>query len=146
MHTYVLHPPSHLTFLDWMEWNIYPHRDRETNGVWTVVFSVCVWNLWKWRNGLVFRGLDVPLALKIYRILHSLRDLFSLLLTVVDTGVSSLVHGLMDRVDSTASWMVYLKPSVKSEGRCAGGGGVIRNCEGRWQCGFSVHLGQCLVP
>ena len=73
-------------------------------------------------------------------------DLVSLLLTVVDTGVSSLVHGLMDRVDSTASWMVYLKPSVKSEGRCAGGGGVIRNCEGRWQCGFSVHLGQCLVP
>ena len=123
----------------WLKVNCQSKVSHSSSIPWAYVFTFSIWNLWKQRNGMVFSNKILN------ENLHSVSKNQALEYFYCVGKLGSLKN----KVVCNISW---IKPptdwcklntdgaSLGNPGK-AGGGGVIRDCEGRWMRGFARSIG-----
>ncbi|KAK9988891.1 hypothetical protein SO802_029130 [Lithocarpus litseifolius] len=129
----------HLSLADWLSTNCLDSYLNRINGIlWSIVFPLAVWNLWKHRNIMVFQ--NSPLNLN----LHSLRmKAATEYFYCVGKWPASKRHSVI--------LVCWYKPQegwfkLNLDGASLGnpekvGGGLIRDSYGRWIKGFMIYIG-----
>ena len=125
---------------DWMAVNGKMDTAKNQNSPpWKIIFSFAVWNIWKNRNHVVFKGRYLNPRLAKFITNHALEFFFCASLPkAVRTQVLELVK--WDRPE--IGWMkLNIDGLALGNPGSAGGGGVIRDWAGRWVAGFSRKIG-----
>ncbi|XP_027172427.1 uncharacterized protein LOC113772083 [Coffea eugenioides] len=138
-------------------WWLKPTRNPFLQFLFRVLPSLICWHLWKMRNKVVFEGQRLPVAIVSDRIFCDLRDLFQIRFknTVSScrgwpsffesvAGLARHYHVQFVRWRCPKQSVVKLNSDGCSRGNPgkSGGGGIIRNYEGRFLLGFSCFFGE----
>ncbi|KAG7536806.1 Ribonuclease H domain [Arabidopsis suecica] len=136
----------HMSILEWLFTNLGDVTD--TRGApWATVFAVAVWWGWKWRCGNVF-GTNGKCRDRV----KFLRDMAK---EVAEAHMSRCgLSRRVERVERLISWSpprgewFKLNTDGASRGNpgLATAGGVVRDGEGNWCCGFGLNIGICSAP
>ncbi|XP_056688793.1 uncharacterized protein [Spinacia oleracea] len=133
---------------DWITTNLNGLAGEELVD-WRTSFGVAIWWIWKWRNSFVFnRKHEIPVDIGAFiqvRIDETKRSLEDLTFEV---------HGpRQERVETFIRWNPPLAGcyslncdgAAKGAPGAAGGGAIIRDCEGNFVAGLSANYGHCVA-
>nr|POF23203.1 putative ribonuclease h protein [Quercus suber] len=124
---------------NWLKANCQSKVLHVSTVLWSYVFSFAIWNLWKHRNGMVFNNSTLN------RSLHSVSKNQALEYYYCVGKMKSQKNKVVYNVRWEKPPLGWCKlntdgTSYGNPGR-AGGGGVIRDSEGRWLKGFARSIG-----
>ncbi|XP_031115795.1 uncharacterized protein LOC116019654 [Ipomoea triloba] len=113
---------------------------------WSAAFSVICWQLWKWRNSMVFKNETLHKNIKANKIrnycmeIHKALDRNPIFTSQPGEQRSSILH--WNKLES--GWIaVNVDGSSRPSKKKAGCGGILRNHLGDWILGFQLNLGDC---
>ncbi|WCJ29423.1 LINE-1 retrotransposable element ORF2 protein [Euphorbia peplus] len=111
---------------------------------WPTVFSMICWWLWKWRNNLIFNGGNNGAFDQVQFISNRLEEFVKATVNVGNIGGGSLHPRIISWICPDVGW-VKLNTDGMSKGNpgISGTGGLIRDSNGMWLCGFMCNLGIC---
>lgn len=119
-------------------------------GKWDLGFAVTLDRLWLTCNELVFKQIPPSTAGTVARIKNLVDDIAGSVVGMKAMGKRTCgQQGVSDiRCESPNPGMIKLNcdGAVKSYPETAACGGVLRNHNGSFLCGFAVKLGNCTVP
>ena len=139
---------QHLPFKEWVDQNLTSTHHLDKNRTWKDLFAICLWWLCQWRNETIFQKEDISIKAKV-ALVHN----YSIKVSSILSNLS-IMHG--GRKKSATFWVRWSPPCqgwtmLNSDGctkrkfNQAGGGGLLRDHQGRWICGFSASFGRCLA-
>lgn len=144
----VMGQDPNMHFNDWLTINI-AKKDRIANREeWRVRFAITMWWLWKWENDTIFANRERSNEDKVGWIIKQCNDVSrAYTRTNMDEGIWQHTKHV---------WLRWEKPprnwtKINSYGRVtlkdgsAGCGGVLRNEEGKWLCGYEAGVGKCTI-
>ncbi|BFG20702.1 hypothetical protein CerSpe_069760 [Prunus speciosa] len=130
---------SLIDFDSWLLKNLKSHRTFHSIP-WSLVFTVYLWFVWKWRCKVVFeQNFSTPPNSR-QIIMNYAMDWFTVCNHTPDLVVKHLVH-LHWTAPKCGICKINTDGSRKTETGCIGAGGILRDSTGKWLNGFSVNLG-----
>ena len=124
---------------DWMQANCQSKLIHRSSIPWNLIFPLAVWSIWKHHNKVMFES--VPLNLNLHRFcLNEAREYFY---CIVKLGRKKQLTSILVKWNKPPEKWFKLSTNGASSGNPskAGGGGLIRDCNGRWIKGFSRSIG-----
>ena len=106
---------------------------------WNLIFPLVAWNIWKHRNKVVFE--NVPLNLNLHRFyINEAKEYFY---CIAKSGRKKQLISLPVKWNKSPIEWFKLNTNGASSGNPgkAGGGGLIRDCDGKWIKGFLRSIG-----
>ncbi|CAA7036500.1 unnamed protein product [Microthlaspi erraticum] len=134
------------SLLVWLYDNLLA-REVVANVPWATTFAMAVWWGWKWRCGNVF-GENNKCQDRVKFVKDLAAEVWSANQAVgVRTGVRTRVERQVGWQAPMLGWC-RLNTDGASQGNPgpASAGGVIRDHNGRWLCGFALNIGRCTAP
>ena len=124
---------------DWLYENCLNKRTQQNHIPWGIIFPFATWNLWKHRNRVMFDNAPLNLNLHSYCLTQAV-DFFYCVGTMRKTKQRTIVQ--VKWFKPPAGWFKLNSDgaSCGNPGK-AGGGVLIRDCNGLWIKGFARSIG-----
>ena len=127
------------SLVNWLRSNCNSNACSHLGIFWDVMFPFAVWSIWLHRNKVVFGGNNPP-KLNSYEVITKAAEFAFLGVNGKNVRVKTTVQ-----VRWTSPPVQWVKlnsdgSSMGNPGR-AGGGGIIRNAEGKWIKGYARSIG-----
>ncbi|XVE58507.1 hypothetical protein DITRI_Ditri04bG0175000 [Diplodiscus trichospermus] len=136
-----------LNFEEWLRHNLTGKVRCDFAKDWTTVFAITIWWLWRWRNDFVFNNVVKSKEYKIVwikdRILETINAFTK---NPVGAHARDFVIKSVRWIPPSHGWVkLNTDGSLRPSGETARGGGLVRDANGSWMCGFSFNIGSCDV-
>ena len=130
---------------DWLSLNFNQRFDVNLRVLWSIMWCISYWYLWFWHNKEVHNG-DYSRPQFPHKIIRRYANKVGRA-----SDQNALNHMQMGSIE--VSWIPLREGWVKlntdgaanGETKIAGCGGLLRDVDGRWICGFTEPLGSCFT-
>lgn len=137
-----------LPLRDWILWNITSIRSGVLSRKWKMKLPIVCWNIWKWRNALIFNNVQLQEQFKLESICCRVEEIVEAFEKLKCTRGSNWVP-----VDGMVAWTCPLEGRIKINvdralpigNKRAGIGCVARDCNGRWLLGEARQVNASTV-
>jgi ribonuclease HI len=129
---------------NWIKMNLKETKYHPIGVPWSLLFGIIAWKIWHWRNLTLFEN---PLSLsktKINIIKGHALEIKSALESNNSLIKPSKREDLISWTLPNRNWVALNTDGSTIAGSfLSSAGGLLRNDEGRWLCGFTCNVGQC---
>ncbi|CAL9021386.1 unnamed protein product [Prunus brigantina] len=135
----VLHSFS-LGFTDWLRINLKSKIMLSGNLPWTLVFTASMWHCWKWRCNSIFNPGYEPPPNPHHTILQFSSEWLDAN-NVVNAKPTREVIQVRWSLPTLGNFKLNVDGSCKTDSWKICAGGLLRDSNGAWICGFSANIG-----
>lgn len=140
----ILEQDAIMPFSNWVDFNINKSNLVNEKERWNGRFAIIIWWLWKWRNNFVFNRKDRPYEEKIAWINRYGREVASAPVKKSKVGgilYQSKIIKLNWEKPPTGWVKINSDGCATRDNKHACCGGVMRNENGNWLCGYACEIG-----